>query len=131
MNYTQWNLVVRHPNFDNLTQMFSFNYTPLTPAYSSRVKQMILQCYGRLKFYNYMLMRAVLLGKCSQSFYSGRIYPARSPYTNQGSSWRAQTYVNLSTIDSNPHKSYQNHDKMMSLVPLFHKNLSIAHRRTQ
>ncbi|KAE8684002.1 COBRA-like protein 1 [Hibiscus syriacus] len=30
-NYSQWNLVVQHPNFDNLTQLFSFNYKPLTP----------------------------------------------------------------------------------------------------
>lgn len=31
MNYTQWNLVVQHPNFDNLTTIFSFNYKSLTP----------------------------------------------------------------------------------------------------
>lgn len=31
MNYTQWNLVAQHPNFDNLTQLFSFNYRSLTP----------------------------------------------------------------------------------------------------
>nr|CAB3493202.1 unnamed protein product [Digitaria exilis] len=31
MNYTQWNLVAQHPNFDNITQLFSFNYKPLTP----------------------------------------------------------------------------------------------------
>lgn len=31
MNYTQWNLVVQHPNFDNLTQIFSFNYKSLAP----------------------------------------------------------------------------------------------------
>lgn len=31
MNYSQWNLVVQHPNFDNLTQIFSFNYKSLTP----------------------------------------------------------------------------------------------------
>lgn len=31
MNYSQWNLVAQHPNFDNLTQIFSFNYKPLTP----------------------------------------------------------------------------------------------------
>ena len=31
MNYSQWNLVVQHPNFDNLTQSYSFNYEPLTP----------------------------------------------------------------------------------------------------
>ena len=31
MNYSQWNLVVQHPNFDNVTQVFSFNFKPLTP----------------------------------------------------------------------------------------------------
>ena len=31
MNYSQWNLVVQHPNFDNITQLFSFNYKPLSP----------------------------------------------------------------------------------------------------
>lgn len=31
MNYSGWNLVVQHPNFDNLTELFSFNYEPLTP----------------------------------------------------------------------------------------------------
>jgi len=31
VNYSQWNLVVQHPNFDNVTQVFSFNYKPLTP----------------------------------------------------------------------------------------------------
>ena len=31
MNYTLWNLVVQHPNFDNLTQLFSFYYKSLTP----------------------------------------------------------------------------------------------------
>ena len=31
MNYTEWNLVVLHPNFDNITQLFGLNYKPLTP----------------------------------------------------------------------------------------------------
>lgn len=31
MNYSQWNLVAQHPNFDNLTTIFSFNYRPLNP----------------------------------------------------------------------------------------------------
>lgn len=31
MNYSNWNIVVQHPNFDNLTQIFSFNYKSLTP----------------------------------------------------------------------------------------------------
>lgn len=30
-NYSQWSLVVQHPNFDNLTQIFSFNYKALAP----------------------------------------------------------------------------------------------------
>lgn len=31
MNYSQWNIVVQHPNFNNLTQIFSFNYKSLAP----------------------------------------------------------------------------------------------------
>nr|CAB3493200.1 unnamed protein product [Digitaria exilis] len=31
MNYTEWNLVVQHPNFDNITRLFGLNYKPLTP----------------------------------------------------------------------------------------------------
>lgn len=31
MNYTNWNLVVQHPNFHNLTQIFSFNYQSINP----------------------------------------------------------------------------------------------------
>ena len=30
-NYSQWNLVVLHPNLRNVTQVFSFNYLPLNP----------------------------------------------------------------------------------------------------
>jgi hypothetical protein len=31
MNYSLWNMVVQHPNFDNLTKIFSFQYKSLTP----------------------------------------------------------------------------------------------------
>ncbi|KMZ61397.1 COBRA-like protein 4 [Zostera marina] len=31
MNYSQWNIVAQHPNFNNLTQLFSFNYKSLIP----------------------------------------------------------------------------------------------------
>lgn len=31
MNYTEWNLVAQHPNFNNLTETFSFNYKPIIP----------------------------------------------------------------------------------------------------
>lgn len=31
LNYTQWTLVVQHPNLNNVTQVFSFDYKPLVP----------------------------------------------------------------------------------------------------
>ncbi|KAK1364107.1 hypothetical protein POM88_039668 [Heracleum sosnowskyi] len=31
MNYTQWNMVIQHPDLVNLTQIFSFNYKLLAP----------------------------------------------------------------------------------------------------
>ncbi|XP_076891559.1 COBRA-like protein 3 [Bidens hawaiensis] len=58
MNYSQWNLVVQHPNFDNLTQIFSFNYNPLTPYSSINDTAML---WG-VKFYNDFLNQAGPLG---------------------------------------------------------------------
>ncbi|KAH8511110.1 hypothetical protein H0E87_008590 [Populus deltoides] len=54
MNYTQWNLVVQHPNFDNLTQTFSFNYQSLSPYSAINDTAML---WG-VKFYNDLLMQA-------------------------------------------------------------------------
>lgn len=31
LNYSQWVLVAQHPNLNNLTTVFSFNYKPLIP----------------------------------------------------------------------------------------------------
>lgn len=42
MNYSQWNLVAQHPNFDNVTQVFSFNYKSLTP-YGDAISKSDLQ----------------------------------------------------------------------------------------
>ncbi|KAJ3705977.1 hypothetical protein LUZ61_009682 [Rhynchospora tenuis] len=55
MNYTQWNMVVQHPNFDNLTTLFSFNYKPLTP-YGAGINDTAM-LWG-VKFYNDLLMQA-------------------------------------------------------------------------
>ena len=33
-NYTQWTLVVQHPNLSNLTEVFRFAYKPLLPYQS-------------------------------------------------------------------------------------------------
>ncbi|CAL9079380.1 cobra-like protein [Musa troglodytarum] len=54
MNYTQWNLVIQHPNFDNLTQIFSFNYNSLTPYGGINDTAML---WG-IKYYNDLLMQA-------------------------------------------------------------------------
>ncbi|MQL69119.1 hypothetical protein Taro_001417 [Colocasia esculenta] len=54
MNYTQWNPVVQHPNLDNLTQVFSFNYKPLTPYGGINDTAML---WG-VEYYNDLLMEA-------------------------------------------------------------------------
>jgi hypothetical protein len=48
MNYSQWNLVVQHPNFDNLTQLFSFKYKSLNPY------------EGLSKFYTFIRLKHIL-----------------------------------------------------------------------
>ncbi|KAL5739257.1 hypothetical protein ACOSP7_028169 [Xanthoceras sorbifolium] len=58
MNYTQWNLVVQHPNFDNLTKVFSFNYKSLTPYATINDTAML---WG-VKFYNDLLTHAGPMG---------------------------------------------------------------------
>lgn len=98
MNYTQWNLVVQHPNFDNLTQIFSFNYKPLNPyqnisklhytfelvdpvfwikamtdlVFCLVLWQMTLQCYTVWSSTTTFSSMRGLMGTCSRSFCSRR-----------------------------------------------------------
>ncbi|KAM1009836.1 hypothetical protein ACFX13_046090 [Malus domestica] len=58
MNYSDWNLVVQHPNFDNLTQIFSYNYKSITPY--GRINDTAM-LWG-VKFYNDVLMQSGPLG---------------------------------------------------------------------
>ncbi|KAE9605028.1 hypothetical protein Lal_00036861 [Lupinus albus] len=58
MNYSDWNMVVQHPNFDNVTQLFSFNYKSLTPYENINDTAML---WG-VKFYNDFLNQAGPLG---------------------------------------------------------------------
>lgn len=58
MNYTDWTLVAQHPNFDNVTQVFSFNYKSLTPYGSINDTAMF---WGQ-KYYNDLLMQAGPMG---------------------------------------------------------------------
>ncbi|KAF7060970.1 hypothetical protein CFC21_067704 [Triticum aestivum] len=59
MNYTDWNMVAQHPNFDNITKLFSFNYKPLTP-YGGRINDTAM--FWGMKFYNDLLNQAGPLG---------------------------------------------------------------------
>lgn len=57
-NFSQWTLVAQHPNLNNVTEVFSFNYKPLVPYGSINDTGMF---YGT-KFYNDLLMEAGPLG---------------------------------------------------------------------
>ncbi|KAG8079812.1 hypothetical protein GUJ93_ZPchr0007g4291 [Zizania palustris] len=54
MNYTGWTLVAQHPNLDNITEVFSFDYKPIV-AYGSINDTAMF--YG-LKYFNDQLMEA-------------------------------------------------------------------------
>uniref|UniRef100_A0A0D3AY39 COBRA C-terminal domain-containing protein n=1 Tax=Brassica oleracea var. oleracea TaxID=109376 RepID=A0A0D3AY39_BRAOL len=58
LNYSQWNMVAQHPNLDNITQIFSFNYKSLTPYAGLNDTAML---WG-VKFYNDFLSEAGPLG---------------------------------------------------------------------
>ncbi|XP_050226655.1 protein COBRA-like [Mercurialis annua] len=84
MNYSQWNMVVQHPNLNNLTQIFSFNYKSLTPYADINDTAML---WG-IQYYNDMLMQAGRSGnvqsellfqkdKTSFTFEKGWAFPRR------------------------------------------------------
>ncbi|WZZ91190.1 hypothetical protein YC2023_119769 [Brassica napus] len=54
MNHTLWTLAVQHPNLNNVTQVFSFDYKSVAPYGSINDTGMF---YGT-KFYNDLLMEA-------------------------------------------------------------------------
>ncbi|KAI5431489.1 COBRA-like protein 1 [Lathyrus oleraceus] len=68
MNYKDWNLVVQHPNFDNLTRIFSFNYEPIIP-YGSINDTALL--WG-VKYYNDFLMQAGPSGNVQSELLFGK-----------------------------------------------------------
>ncbi|KAM5574415.1 COBRA-like protein 6 [Rosa sericea] len=51
-NYSDWNLVVQHPNLKSVRQLFSFNYQPLTTYGNINDTGM----FWGIKFYNDMLL---------------------------------------------------------------------------
>ncbi|RWR78602.1 COBRA-like protein 6 [Cinnamomum micranthum f. kanehirae] len=57
-NFSEWNLVVQHPNLQSVEQVFSFNYKPLHQYGSINDSGM----FWGIKFYNDMLLHAGKLG---------------------------------------------------------------------
>ncbi|MCO5581125.1 hypothetical protein L7F22_035001 [Adiantum nelumboides] len=55
MNYSQWNIVVQHPNLNNLTEVFSFSYKGLSP-YGSSINNTGM--FWGIKFFNDLLSQA-------------------------------------------------------------------------
>ncbi|CAH8326595.1 unnamed protein product [Eruca vesicaria subsp. sativa] len=53
-NYSDWNLVVQHPNLNNVSRVFSFNYKAIPPLHSS--------INWGFKFYNDVLIQAGEIG---------------------------------------------------------------------
>ncbi|KAH7298059.1 hypothetical protein KP509_25G025100 [Ceratopteris richardii] len=54
-NYSQWNAVFQHPNFDNLTEVFSFTYKSLNP-YGDAINNTAM--FWGIKYFNDLLMEA-------------------------------------------------------------------------
>lgn len=54
-NYSQWNIVAQHPNFRNLTEVFSFSYKGLAP-YGDTINNTAM--FWGIKYYNDLLMAA-------------------------------------------------------------------------
>ncbi|CDY20671.1 BnaC08g13870D [Brassica napus] len=68
-NYSDWNLVVLHPNLNNVTQVFSFNYKPMTPLHKSINDTGM---FWGLKFYNDVLLQAGELGNVQTEILLGK-----------------------------------------------------------
>ncbi|KAI4340158.1 hypothetical protein MLD38_025023 [Melastoma candidum] len=88
VNYTQWTLVVQHPNLNNVTEVFSFSYKPLVPYRSTNDTGMF---YG-LKFFNDQLMEAGPFGNVQSE-----LLLQKDAYTftlNQGWAFPRKVYFN-------------------------------------
>ncbi|XP_066378624.1 COBRA-like protein 5 [Miscanthus floridulus] len=100
MNYTQWTLVAQHPNLDNVTEVFSFQYKPLLPYGSINDTGMF---YG-LKFYNDLLMEAGPFGNVQSEVLMRK--DARTFTFSQGWAFPRKIYFNGDECKMPPPDSY-------------------------
>jgi uncharacterized membrane protein YgcG len=100
MNYTQWTLVAQHPNLDNVTEVFSFQYKPLQPYGSINDTGMF---YG-LKLYNDLLMEAGPYGNVQSELLMRK--DARTFTLSQGWAFPRKIYFNGDECKMPPPDSY-------------------------
>ncbi|WVZ57282.1 hypothetical protein U9M48_007687 [Paspalum notatum var. saurae] len=100
MNYTQWTLVAQHPNLDNVTEVFSFQYKPLLPYGTINDTGMF---YG-LKFYNDLLMEAGPFGNVQSEVLMRK--DARTFTFSQGWAFPRKIYFNGDECKMPPPDSY-------------------------
>ncbi|CAA2989815.1 COBRA 4, partial [Olea europaea subsp. europaea] len=118
MNYTQWTLVVQHPNLNNVTQVFSFDYKPLAPYASINDTGMF---YG-MKFYNDLLMEAGPSGNVQSEVLMQKDKNTFS--LKQGWAFPRKVYFNgeecmLPPPDSYPSLANSAHPSRVSISTLF------------
>ncbi|KAI5660041.1 hypothetical protein M9H77_28834 [Catharanthus roseus] len=124
MNYTQWNLVVQHPNFNNLTQIFSFNYEPIMPYESINDTGML---WG-IKFYNDLLMQAGPSGNVQSEL----LFRKDNSFTfDKGWAFPRRIYFNgdncvMPPPDSYPYLPNAGSKISLSLVHLLTMSISMA-----
>ncbi|KAK9700251.1 hypothetical protein RND81_08G226900 [Saponaria officinalis] len=101
MNFSEWTLVVQHPNMNNVTQVFSYQYKPLLPYYDSINDTGMF--YG-MKYYNDILEEAGKFGSVQSE-----ILFRKDPHTftfRQGWAFPRKVYFNGDECMLPPPDSY-------------------------
>uniref|UniRef100_A0A0E0LN24 COBRA-like protein n=1 Tax=Oryza punctata TaxID=4537 RepID=A0A0E0LN24_ORYPU len=100
MNYTGWTLVAQHPNLDNITEVFSFDYKPVISYGSINDTAMF---YG-LKYFNDQLMEAGPHGNVQSEVLMRK--DARTFTFRQGWAFPRKVYFNGDECQMPPPDSY-------------------------
>uniref|UniRef100_A0A0D9X193 COBRA-like protein n=1 Tax=Leersia perrieri TaxID=77586 RepID=A0A0D9X193_9ORYZ len=100
MNYTGWTLVAQHPNLDNITEVFSFDYKPVVSYGSINDTAMF---YG-LKYFNDQLMEAGPHGNVQSEVLMRK--DARTFTFKQGWAFPRKVYFNGDECQMPPPDSY-------------------------
>uniref|UniRef100_A0A0D3GTA0 COBRA-like protein n=1 Tax=Oryza barthii TaxID=65489 RepID=A0A0D3GTA0_9ORYZ len=100
MNYTGWTLVAQHPNLDNITEVFSFDYKPVVSYGSINDTAMF---YG-LKYFNDQLMEAGPHGNVQSEVLMRK--DARTFTFRQGWAFPRKVYFNGDECQMPPPDSY-------------------------